>query len=155
MAKPTIYDLLSKLSISDITQSQLNTATSNSDVDRESVEFWKGPIILQRVLEMRCYPNGLPVPELSSIEVLTVPDGQTGVFKPSGTEIYEIMAINSDAAVVLGLFDDTTNLALTDASADVFLPASPLYITNSLYISVANGSGGATQTKIAYHQVGL
>lgn len=153
MSKPTIYDLLSKKAIGEITQTQINQATSVSDVDRATVNFWKGPITLQRVLELRQYPNALPIPELSAISSNSVADSASATFKPSGTEIYRIQTIKSDANMMVSLYDGTTNM-LIHSGTDPQSFAN-LFLTPTLYIVIQNGSGDTAVCNIAYHKVGL
>ena len=112
MAKPTIYDLLSKKAISEVTQTQLNSAVKVSDVDRNTVEFWSGPITVQRALEMRTYPHALPIPELSTISSNTIANGATAQLKPTGTEIWAIQSIISTADIQGSLYDGTTNATI-------------------------------------------
>lgn len=113
MAKPSIYDLLAKQGIEEITTAQLNTATSSSAVDATSVEFWKGPITLQRVLQVRTYPWGLPIPERGSIFQDSVAALGTLTLQPPGTEIWEIKAIKGfgvDGACTTTMsFEDGSN----------------------------------------------
>lgn len=166
MTKPTIYDLLAKQGIDEITQSQLNTATSNSDVDEASIGFWKGPITLQRVLEMRTYPHALPIPELGTIQNSPPFSESAHDFQPTGTEIWNIMGIQvvadggTDAAVVLLKDADGSSCILhsanTSTSAQSFFPwESPLAITRSLYLSIENAGTNNFTCAVAYQKVGL
>ena len=60
MADPTIYDLLSKKDISEVTVALLNAATKVTAVDRKTVPFWTGPITLsQAVSKSRTYPRDM------------------------------------------------------------------------------------------------
>ena len=153
MAKPTIYDLLAKKAISEVTQTQLNSAVKVSDVDRATVEFWAGPITVQRALELRTYPHGLPIPELSAISSNTIANGATSQIKPTGTEIWSIQSIISTADISVSLFDGTTNATIhTGTNPQVY---SNLYIDSTLYIVMANGSGDEATCNISYHKVGL
>ena len=166
MAKPTIYDLLAKQGIDEITQLQLNTATSNSDVDEASIDFWKGPITLQRVLEMRTYPQGLPIPELSAISAQPVPAEQSVQWQPSGTELWalvglQIIAGSGTPTCTVELFDGATTCILhsgtTSTTASSFFPwESPLIIDNPVYLQVTNThASDEVVATIAYHKVGL
>lgn len=153
MSKPTIYDLLAKKSISEITQTQLNTATKVTDVDRKTVDFWSGPITLQRAMEIRTYPHALPIPELSTISSNTIANGATAQLKPTGTEIWQIQSIISTADISVSLFDGTTNATIhSGTNPQVY---SNLYIDPTLYIVMANGSGDEATCNISYHKVGL
>jgi len=166
MAKPTIYDLLAKQGIDEITQLQLNTATSNSAVDEKSISFWKGPITLQRVLEMRCYPHGLPIPELSAISAQPIPAEQSVQWQPSGTELWSLIAIQITAGsgtpvCTVELYDGATSCILhsgtTSTAASSFFPwESPLIFDNSVYLQITNThASDEVVAVIAYHKVGL
>lgn len=166
MSKPTIYDLLAKQGIDEITQLQLNTATSNSDVDEASIPFWKGPITLQRVLEMRTYPHGLPVPELGDVTAQPVPTEQSVTFQPSGTELWAIMGLDVVAdggtpSCTVSLTNGSTSVVLhranTSTTASSFFPwESPLVISNSLYLEITNADATNNLTcGIAFHKVGM
>jgi len=166
VAKPTIYDLLAKQGIDEITIAQLNTATSNSAVDEASIEFWKGPIVLQRVLQMRTYPHGLPVPELGAVRSQPADPGGTTSFIPSGTEEWKIMGISITAAggtppVSVFLTDGLTTVLMhsgaTSTTESNFMPLeTPFIITASLYLLILNDDlSNAISTKVAYHTVGL
>ena len=153
MAKPTIYDLLSKKAISEVTQTQLNSAVKVSDVDRNTVEFWSGPITVQRALEMRTYPHALPIPELSTISSNTIANGATAQLKPTGTEIWAIQSIISTADIQVSLYDGTTNATIhTGTNPQVY---SNLLIDPTLYIVMANGSGDEATCNISYHKLSL
>lgn len=170
MAKPTIYDLLAKQGIDEITIAQLNTATSNSAVDEASIDFWKGPIVLQRVLQMRCYPWGLPIPERGAIFFEEV--GALGIvtIQPPGTEIWEIKAIkgygDGGACTTTMAWEDGSS-ALPFREGDTIaqagtnydlnsLVSAPMQLTNSLYLTISE-TGGANGLRIqaAYTTVGL
>ena len=151
--KPSIYDLLSKKSMGSVTVTQLNTAVSNSDVDKASVEFWSGPITIQRAMDTRTYPEGLPIPELSSISSNTIANGATAQLKPTGTEIWRIQSIISTADISVSLYDGATNATIhTGTNPQVY---SNLFIDPTLYIVMANGSGDEATCNISYHKVGL
>jgi hypothetical protein len=167
MSKPTIYSLLAKQGIDEITQTQLNTATSNSDVDEASIAFWKGPLTLSRVLEVRTYPHGLAIPELGTVAAQATAAETTVTFRPTGTELWAVMGIQ----ILAGAGTPTINVSLSDADANLvlvhsgssstsassFFPwESPLIISNSLFLSIYNSDAtNAVNTSIAYHKVGL
>lgn len=153
MGKPTIYDLLAKKSISEVTQTQINSATSVSDVDRATINFWKGPITVQRVLELRTYAHGLPIPELSAISSNEVANGGSATFKPSGTEIYRIQTITSSADMPLSLYDGTSYTIIQTGTTPVTY--GNLYLTPTLYLVIGNTSGDTATCNVAYHTVGL
>ena len=171
MAKPTIYDLLAKQGIEDTTTAQLNTATSNSSVDATSVEFWKGPITLQRVLQVRTYPWGLPIPELSAIGGPTsVAAEGTIELKPTGTEIWEIKAIRGFGVggaceTTMSYTDGTTDLnfrvadTIAQAGTNYDLNekvSTPMYLTSSMWLKIEEtGTSNGLMILSAYTTVGL
>jgi hypothetical protein len=154
MAEPTIYDLLSKKDISEITTAQFNQAAKVTAVDRRTVEFWSGIITLSQVLnKSRTYSHGLPIPELSAIEANTIANGATAEIKPTGTEIWRVENITNTADMTVALSDGTsTQTLMTGTSPKQF---GNLFLTNTLYIVVANASGDNADNLIAYHKVGL
>ena len=153
MVKPTIYDLLAKKSISEITQTQINAATSVSDVDRATVDFWKGPITLQRVLELRTYSHGLPIPELSAISTNVIADAGSATVKPSGTDIWRVQVIGSTADLPISLFDGTTNMIIQTGTTPISY--ANLFLTPTLYLVIGNTSGDEATCNISYHKVGI
>ena len=165
--KRTVYDLLAKKDISEVTATQLDASVSNTRVDKETIEFWKGPLTIHRVLEMRTYPHGLPIPELGAIGLsgLIVAGGESG-FKPEGSGIWAIMGIEVEAtggtpAVVISLEDSATgNTCLLHSGSASTTPSSffpwesPLMVTNSLGLLVSNGDAiEGIQAKVAYQVV--
>ena len=154
MADPNIYDLLSKKDISEVTITLLNSATGVTAVDRKTVDFWTGPITLNKVLEAsRMMPHGLPIPELSTISSNTIANGATAQLKPTGTQIWAIQSIISTADITVSLFDGTTNATIhTGTNPQVY---SNLLIDPTLYIVMANGSGDEATCNISYHKLSL
>jgi len=158
MAKEaTLYDYLVTTQISEVDIEQLDAASKNTFINESNIEFWRGPITVSKVIEAsRTYPHGLPIPAVSGVEAVTVDNGATGSAKPTGSEIWQVQAIDSTASVVYSLFDGTTAVPLiASASADPFIPSSPLFLTPTLYLIIGNGSGGEATVGIAYHKVSL
>lgn len=154
MADPTIYDLLSKKDISEVTVTLLDSATKVTAVDRKTVPFWTGPITLSQAVEKsRTYPHGFPIPELSAISSNTIANGASATVKPTGTEIWRVEVITSSADMAVSLFDGTTNMLLQSGTAPGIY--SNLFLTSTLYLVIANGSGDEATCNIAYHKVGL
>ena len=154
MADPTIYDLLSKKDISEVTVTLLDSATKVTAVDRKTVPFWTGPITLSQAVEKsRTYPHGFPIPELSAISSNTIANGGSATVKPTGTEIWRVEVITSSADLTVSLFDGTTNMLLQSGTAPGIY--SNLFLTSTLYLVIANGSGDEATCNIAYHKVGL
>lgn len=151
---PTIYDLLSKKDISEVTIELLNSATKVTAVDRKTVPFWTGPITLSQAVEKsRTYPHALPIPELSTISSNTIANAGSAQLKPSGTEIWRVEAIDSTASISVSLYDGTTNMQIHDGTDPQLF--SNLFLTGTLFLVMANGSGDEATCNIAYHKVGL
>jgi len=166
MAKPTIYDLLAKQGIDEITIAQLNTATSNSAVDEASIDFWKGPIVLQRVLQMRTYPHGLAIPEKSVTVTSLLPPGENYDIQPNGSELWQLIAIQALAAVgtpeiTINTYDGAEAVLMHRGTAipargNFFPWESPIPLTNTGYVRISNEDlSNAMQISFSYHTVGL
>ena len=152
MSKPSIYDLLAKQSVSETTITQLNTASKVTAVDKQTVEFWADIITVARTLkETRSNVGGLPIPEASACETVTIADTANGTIKPTGTEIWQVVSIDTDNCSAF-LFDGTTAIAL---GSERQKNPSPFYITPTCYLLFDNSSGGEQSPGIAYHKVGL
>ena len=154
MAEPSIYDQLAKESLSDLTVTQLNAGSSVTAIDQATISYWKGPITLARILESsRTYSGGLPIPEASAVSKNTVADSSSATVKPEGTEIWRIQSINQTADMTVTLFDGSNNaIIMTGTTPQVF---ANLFLTNTLYLAITNGSGGEADCVISYHKVSL
>lgn len=157
MDNRTIYNLLAKQSISEVTVANLNSATSVSAVDEASIDFWVGPLTVSRIVQAtRQYGGGLPIPELSAIETLTISDGAGATFQPTGTEIYSVVSIATNQDVALLLADGSATSSIKTLSGGAtYQPTSTFYLTNSLYLFVNNASGSEATVTIAYHKMGM
>jgi hypothetical protein len=153
----SIYDQLAKTKLAEAELTDLNTGSDMTYVDKNSVDYWRNVITIWRALEAsRTYPGGgMPIPESSTVETLTIADSAVGTMKPQNTEIWRVQAIKSTAAVTLSLFDGTRYCQISAASSDPFVPTEPLFLTPTLYLSIANASGGEATLNMAYHKVGL
>ena len=152
-----VYDYLAKESVSELTTTNLDASASSTAVDRTNVTFWGGPITLARVIEAtRTYAHGLPIPEASAVDIMTIADGATDDLKPTSPGLFQLVSIFSSAAVTLQLVGTggTTLLGTLSAGA-VFINPAPLILSPTLYLQVANASGGEATVSIAYHTVGL
>ena len=154
MVEPSIYDQLAKQSVSELTISDLNTGTKVTAIDEATVNYWRGPITLHRVLaSSRTYADGLPIPEASGISSNTIADSANATVKPTGTEIWRIQTINSTADLTVTLFDGATNaVVMSGSTPQVF---ANLFLTNTLYLVITNGSGGEATCNVSYHKVSL
>jgi hypothetical protein len=157
MVEPSIYDQLAKEPLSDLTITQLNSGSSVTAIDAATLNYWRGPITLHRIAgSSRTYPHGLPIPEASGIESATVADAGSATMKPTGSEIWEIQAIDSTADVMYSLYDGASVVQLVASpSAAPFIPTSPLFLTPTLYLIISNSSGGEATVGLAYHKVSL
>lgn len=164
--KRTVYDLLAKKDISEVTIEQLDAATSNTRVDKETIEFWKGPLTIHRVLEMRTYPHGLPIPEESVIASNAVGAGESVVLQPSGTQIFHVTGIEVTAAagtpeVSVLNFNGSASCMLhsgtSSTNAASFFPWESVFpITPTNYLRVDNSDlSNAITVVFAYHVVSL
>jgi hypothetical protein len=152
-----VYDYLAKESVSELTITNLDASASSTSVDRTNVTFWGGPITLARVMEAtRTYAHGLPIPEASAVDVMTIADGASDTLKPTDPGLFQLVSIFSSADVSLQLVGTggTTLLGSLSGGA-VFLPQSQFVLSPTLYLQVANSSGGEATVSVAYHTVGL
>ena len=156
MPERSIYEQLTGVKIDDATIEQLDF-TRNTFIDDASIDYWKGIITISKVLDAsRTYPHGLAVPGASEVKSATIANGASATMKPTGSEIWMVQALDSSADVVYSLFDGSTSVPLiASASADPFLPSSPLFLTPTLYLMIGNGSGGEATVGLAYHKVSL
>ena len=175
MADPSIYDQLAKESLSDLTVTQLNAGSSVTAVDQANIDFWRGPITLARILQSsRTYAWGIPIPEAGGIETVTVSAGDSGLLRPTGTEVWMIQGISGTGGGGTGVgsvfwFDGTTSVVIDSgqnfttagstfdySATPPITGAQPLTITNSLYLSFAETGGAYDITfTVAYHKVSL
>ena len=151
---PTIYDLLATQQLADTTLEQIDKSAKNTFVQGKNVSFWADVITVSRAIkESRQYGSGLPIPELSGMQSVTVADSASGTIKPTGTEIWQLQSINLDncsAALTDGSGFSGIVLGGPDATIN-----GPLYLTPSLYIVFNNASGSEQTPSISYHKVGL
>lgn len=153
-----VYDYLAKESVSELNITNLDSSTSSTAIDRTNVTFWGGPITLARVMEAtRTYPHGLPIPEASAVASMSIDDGSSDSLKPDSPGLYQIVSIFTTADVSLQLVGAPAGgtLLATLLGGAVFLPQTPFIITPTLYLQVANASGGSATVTIAYHTLGL
>ena len=147
---PTIYELIASQKMSDTSISQLNNATKNTYIEGNNVEFWSGVITVARALkESREYGGGLPIPEASKIQTVTVGDSASGEIKPENTEVFLLQGIDLDNCVAF-LYDGSQVVPLTAE-----LRMAEIYLTPTLWIVFNNASGSEQTPGIAYHRVGL
>jgi hypothetical protein len=168
MADPSIYDQLAKESFSDLTITQLNAGTSVTAVDQATIEYWKGPITLARILESsRTYAGGtLPIPETGHIQTEDVAASNFVAFQPSGTEVWQVLGIQATASSGTPTINieltDGANVCLihsgtTSTTASNFNPfEAPFTISNTLYLAATNTHvSDDANVAIAYSKVSL
>ena len=150
-----IWNLLNKVKMSAVTQSQLNEMTSRVAVDKDAVEFWSGMITVARAIgESRTFAHGLPIYDTGEVVANEIGDGATATYTPTGTEIWRVQAIDLNGCVAALLDADGHGCLLQDTS----LPNKngfPLYLSASMSISFNNGSGSPATPAFAYHKVSL
>jgi hypothetical protein len=173
MASPDIYDQLAKEPLSDLTITQLNAGSSVTSIDSATIDYWRGPITLARILESsRTYAGGtLPIPETGAVAVVPVGAAADADVQPTGSEIWVIKAIHATAAggsatCTLSLTDGITAVPFkgtfsvaTGAGTIIDVNDAvdgPLFLSNALYLNI-NESGGANpaQFSLAYYKMGL
>tara|TARA_Y100001963_G_C6782013_1_gene450485 strand:- start:922 stop:1386 length:465 start_codon:yes stop_codon:yes gene_type:complete len=149
----TIYDLLSKLKVSDVTTTQLNSAAKNSALTPENVDFWAGIITVARAIEESRTYNGLPIPESGAMQTVTVADGAAESIKPTGSEVWLIQSVSDDNCTPY-LTDGSGIMPLDYGGATPSI-SGPVYITAELWIGFSNSSGSEQTPGLAYHKVSL
>ena len=172
MADPSIYDQLAKEPLSDLTVTQLNAGSSVTSVDQATINYWKGPITLARILESsRTYAGGtLEIPETGAIETVTVTAGGDNTLQPTGTELWRIKAIHAiatgGAATVMLSYTDGTSAVPIKVGASVAtsgtmfdlneLISAPFTLSNSMYLQFTETGGVNVVTfSIVYFKVSL
>ena len=167
MPEPSIYDYLAKKNVSELTISELNSATKLTNLDPLNAAFWQGVITLNRVLsDSRTMPHGLPIPELSLIEGQACPPSEAVQFQPTGTELWEIIGIQIIGAggtpiVSAELFNGSESVIMAKgtfgtSAGSLFPFESSFIIDNAMYLQITNEDGSnAINASIAYHKVAL
>ena len=152
--KPSIYNLLAKLSISETTITQLNSAVKETKIDPTNIDFWAGVITVGRAIdESRTYGHGLPIPETGAVQKVNVDDGGTGSITPSGdSEVWYVQSLQVDSCEAAFVDTDGNVSAITQASVNSL---APFYLTSKMTLSFSNGSGSAKAPSIAYFKVSL
>ena len=173
--EPDIFGYLATTKISGITTALLDDSAKNSYAAKKNITFWKGPIsIWATVRASRTYPGGIVIPESGTIELVSMPPGESAVLQPPGTEVWHIKGIvgtgqGGAATATLSWADGVDTVVIDsgqsfstggdhfDYSATPPMTASqPLTISNSLYLEFEE-TGGAQGVifKIAIHKVSL
>lgn len=150
----TIYDLLTKVKVSEATVTQLNTMTGRTAIDRETVEFWSGVITVARAMgESRTAPHGLPIPETGTVLVSTLADGaNTTVGPSSSSEVWLVMNLDMDSCAAAFKDGDGNMSLIAQANIETRLP---FYLSSEMHLFLNNGSGSEQTPSIAYFKVSL
>lgn len=151
--QPSIYDLLAKKPLSQVTVSDINTAMARTKTDTATFDFWQGVIMLQAALSAgRTYGHGLPIPEASEVFTQAIADGGTATLKPTSPEMYQVISIAGGA----------TQVTLSDGSGGAPVPVdangnlySPIILTPTMFLDFNNGSGSSVTVAVAYNKVSL
>lgn len=150
-----IWNLLNKVKLSAVTQSQLNEMTARVAVDPDAIEFWSGMITVARAIgESRTFAHGLPIYDTGTVVAQEVQDGQVQSHTPTGTEIWMVQAINLNSTVA-GLTDAAGNAILLQDSSLPNRNGFPIYLTSSMSLFFNNGSGSPQTPVFAYIKVSL
>lgn len=150
-----IYQLLNKVSIDDATQTQINSMTGRTKIDRDAIEFWQSVAMVQHAIKSAgTGPHGQPIPEGSGVKTVTVSDSASGSLGPSGNEVWLIQNIDLDNCGA-GFLDTTTAAVSSIVTDPSNLLRSPLYLTKTLHLAFSNSSGSSQTPGIAYHKVRL
>lgn len=171
MGEPSIYNQLAKESLSDLTVTQLNSGSSVTTVDRATINYWKGPITLSRILQSsRTYAHGLEIPETGAIESIGVDAGDDNTLQPTGSEIWRVkaiyaVAVGGTATVTIAYTDGTlvvpikvgASVAMSGTIFDLNESTSvPFTISNPLYLQFyETGSTNAVNFFVVYYKVSL
>ena len=153
--RPDIYELLAAQQVSATSVTQLNSAAKSTYIDKSNVEFWAGMITVARMMrESRTNTGGLPIPETSQIDLLTLADGGTEKFGDTAgdTEIWLIQNVDLDNCSV-AFYDGTkVNPITPDSDGNIRMP---LYISKLTYLYFSNTSGGTQTPTVTYAKVSL
>ena len=163
MPEPSIYDYLSKYSLSEVTTALLNDSAKSTNIDPVNVKFWQGVITVERILsDSRTYPHGLPIPETGAVHIETIADAANATITPSGTEIWLVQNLNLDGCTASFKDSDgnlSTILSAPPAGAPTpeFAPllSKPFYLSATMSLFLANASGQEQTPSIAYLKVSL
>ena len=154
---PNIYDYLAKYKVSELTVELLDSATKNTAITPENLEFWRNIIAVSRILDdSRTYSHGLVIPETGAVEILTIANSANETITPTGTEIWRVENIHlSNCSIALKDEDGNQSAISLTAPAGGMIPvfSVPFYISATLGILFQNDSGGSQTPSIAYHKV--
>jgi len=166
--EPDAYDYLATSKVSDLTVAQLEQSLENSFLNRTNIDFWKGPIVMHKLLEVsRTYPGaGMPIPEESVISSNVVAAGESVVLQPAGTQVFHVTGIDVTAAAgtpVVNVFNFNGSASCilhsgtSSTNAASFFPWESVFpLTPTNYLRVDNSDlSNAITVAFAYHVVSL
>ena len=150
-----IWNLLNKVKLSAVTQSQLNEMTSRVAVDPDAIEFWSGMITVARAIgESRTFAHGWPIYNTGAVGGVEIQAGADQTYTPTGTEVWRVQAFDLQGCVGALIDGDGNGCLLVGAdTADKW--HGPIYLSSSMSISFNNTTGAPATPKFSYHKVSL
>ena len=150
-----IWNLLNKVKLSAVKQSQLNEMTSRVAVAPDAIEFWSGMITVARAIgESRTFAHGLPIYDTGAVLGNELADGANETFTPTGTEIWRVQAIDLNGCSA-AIRDGDGNMCLIQDSSLPNKNGFPIYLSSTMSLFFNNGSGSPATPKFAYQKVSL
>ena len=148
-----IWNLLNKVKLSAVTQSQLNEMTSRVAVDPDAIEFWSGMITVARAIgESRTFAHGLPIYDTGNVLGNEIDDGANETFLPTGTEVWAIQNIDlQGCTAALREVSGGKMSQLTDTT----FQSGTIYLSASVALFFSNASGSPKTPTFAYYKVSL
>jgi len=155
------------ITLEDLTTEQMSSVLGPSSISPAVVsQFEQANLLRDAITAQRCYSYGLPIPEEGAVAVISIDPGSITFVQPSGTELWEIAAMQGFG--VPGSAD--LQFSYTDGTSDVewalvtviaagtkvdmnHLTPAQIRINNSLYFKIEETSGlNAATLFIAYHK---
>ena len=157
--QPSIYDLLAKKSLTNITSEQIHEAMARTKADTATFDFWQGVLMLQAAIKSsRTFAHGLPIHTTATVVSAALADGANVSHTPQGTEVWLLQAITENSCS-FGLRDTATGniqqLLVEGATTGTTVLNQPIYLTSSLSLFISNASGSSQTPTFAYYKVSL
>ena len=149
MVDPSIYDYLAKYKVSELTVELLDSATKNTAITPENLEFWRNIIAVSRIIsDSRTYSHGLPAPQSGAVwSELLGPSEQVPARPGTASEVWRVEHINADSTTAT-LTDGVKSTVIGDAASN-----HSFYVTNTLWLNFNNETGGPLTPTVAYSKV--
>jgi len=148
-----IWNLLNKVKVSEVTQSQLQEMTSRVAVDKDAVEFWSGVITVARAIgESRTFAHGLPIYDTGTVVADAIDDGSDSTILPTGTEVWQIQ--NIDLQGCTAALRDVSTGSMSQLTSSTF-QSGTIYLSSSLALYFNNASGSPKTPTLTYYKVSL